>query len=57
MATDIVVLLVFLGGFTGWALFVLTMLQSSFNHRKQLGMVKEITYDLKKVKQELHELK
>jgi hypothetical protein len=57
MAINTVILVLFLGGFTGWALFALTILHSLLIHRKQLDMVDEIADDLEKVKQEIKELK
>jgi hypothetical protein len=57
MAFDKITVLLFLGGFIGWTLFALTIVHSICVHRKQLIMVDDISKELKKVKEELRELK
>ena len=57
MATHKIILLLFLGGFIGWLLFGLTSLYVLRSNRAQMDMINEISDDLKKVKQEIKELK
>jgi len=53
------ILLAFLiaGGFTGWSLFFYTFVKTLLSRQKELEVIDEISKELKKVKQELQELK
>ena len=57
MAFNKIILLLFVGGFIGWTLFAFTLFHSVCSYRKQLAMVGEISSELKKVKEDLQELK
>ena len=43
----------FAGRFIGWTLFALAIVQSECSRKKELEMIKEISEDLKKVKEEI----
>ena len=49
-------ILLFAGGFIGWTLFGLAIIQSGCSRKKELQMIKEISEDLKKVKEEIKAL-
>ena len=53
----LILTLLFLGGFVGWGLFVYTLIKVISSHRIEITMIEEISLELKKVKDELQELK
>ena len=57
MAIDNIILFLFVGGFIGWALFLVTFIHTIQSQRSQLVMIESISTELKKVRQELQELK
>ena len=50
-------IVLFIGGFLGWSLFVYTLLNSLCSRKKEIQMIEDITTDLEKVKEELKSLK
>jgi hypothetical protein len=60
MALDtyyIIIICLFLGGLTGWSLFSFSLIETHCNRQKELKMIIEISEELKKVKEEIQELK
>jgi hypothetical protein len=60
MALDtnqIIIICLFLGGFTGWSLFAFSLIETHCSRQKELTMINEISEELKKVKEEIQELK
>ena len=57
MANTILLIFLFLGGLLGWSLFAYTLAQSISCRRKELSVIDEISKELKKVKEDLNELK
>jgi len=57
MANTILLIFLMLGGAIGWTLFAYTLAQSISCRRKELLVIKEISEELKKVKEGLNELK
>ena len=57
MANTILLIFLVLGGIIGWSLFAYTLAQSISCRQKELTMIKEISEELKKVKEDLNELK
>jgi hypothetical protein len=57
MAQYILLALLLVGGFLGWMLFAFTLIQTVCSRRKELDMIDEISVELKKIKQDIKELK
>ena len=57
MAQYILLALLLVGGFLGWMLFAFTLIQTVCSRRKELDMIDEISVELKKIKQDISELK
>ena len=57
MANTILLIFLVLGGVIGGSLFVYTLAQSVSCRRKELLVIEEISEELKKVKEDLNELK
>jgi hypothetical protein len=60
MALDtyhIIIICLFLGGLAGWSLFAFSLIETHCNRREELRMIVEISEELKKVKEEIRELK
>ena len=49
--------ILFLAGFIGWSLFAYTVIKAIYSRRVEIAMIEEISTELKKVKDELQELK
>jgi hypothetical protein len=50
-------IILFIGGFFGWSLFVYTLLSALCSRKKEIHMIEEIATELEKVKKELKALK
>ena len=50
-------IILFIGGFFGWSLFVYTLLSALCSRRREIQMIEEITEELEKVKEEIKALK
>lgn len=56
-ANQIIIICLFLGGLAGWTLFAASLIETHCNRQKELKMILEISEELKKVKEEIQELK
>lgn len=50
-------IILFIGGFFGWGLFVYTLLSVLCSRKKEIQMIEEISKELEKVKKEIKSLK
>jgi len=50
-------IILFVGGFFGWSLFVYTLLSSLCSRKKEIHMIEEIAEELEKVKEDIKALK
>ena len=50
-------IILFIGGFIGWSLFVYTLLSALCSRRREITMIEEITEELEKVKEDIKALK
>jgi hypothetical protein len=50
-------IILFIGGFFGWGLFVYTLLSALCSRKKEIQMIEEISKELEKVKKEIKLLK
>ena len=50
-------IILFIGGFFGWSLFVYTLLSAMCSRKKEIQMIEDIAADLEKVKKEIKSLK
>ena len=57
MAQYFILAFLFTGGLLGWSLFAYTLAQTVCSRRKELDMIDEISVELKKIKQDIKELK
>jgi hypothetical protein len=57
MANTILLIFLTLGGAVGWTLFAYTLAKSVSCRQKELLVIEEISEELKKVKEDLKELK
>jgi hypothetical protein len=49
--------ILFLGGFIGWSLFAYIIIKSICNRHIELAMIKDISTELEKAKEDLQKLK
>jgi len=57
MAHNLILAFLIVGGFIGWSLFAVTLVQLYCNRQKEITMINEIKEDLKIVRQEIKNLK
>jgi len=57
MENNIHLIILFIGGFVGWSLFVYTIVSAICNRTRELKMIDEISIELDKVKEELRSIK
>jgi hypothetical protein len=57
MENNIHLIILFIGGFVGWSLFVYTIVSAIRNRNRELKMIDEISIELDKVKEELRSIK
>jgi hypothetical protein len=57
MENNIHLIILFIGGFLGWSLFVYTLVSAICNRKRELQMIEEISVELDKVKEELRSIK
>jgi hypothetical protein len=57
MALNTLILLAFIGGLSGWSLFVFTIINFIISRRKELELIKNIKEDVELVKSEIKKLK
>jgi hypothetical protein len=57
MASNIHLIILFIGGFIGWSLFVFTLVSAMRNRNQELKMIEEISVELDKVKEDLRSIK
>lgn len=50
-------IILFIGGFFGWSLFVYTLLSALCSRKREIHMIEEIATELEKVKEEIKTLK
>ena len=50
-------IILFIGRFFGWSLFVYTLLSVLCNRRKEIQMIEEISKELEKIKEDIKALK
>ena len=50
-------IILFIGGFCGWSLFVYTLLSALCSRKREIQMIEEISTELEKIKEELKALK
>lgn len=50
-------IILFIGGFFGWSLFVYTLLSALCSRKKEIHMIEEIAKELEKVKEDIKALK
>ena len=55
--TDIIILFLFLGGFVGWCVLTYVIYCTMICRSKELIMIENISKELKKIKEEIAELK
>jgi len=54
---DIIILFLFLGGFVGWCILTFVIYITMICRSKELIMIENISKELKKIKEEIAELK
>jgi hypothetical protein len=54
---NFIIAILIMGGLLGWSLFAYTLAQTICSRNIELEMIKEISGELKKVKQDIKELK
>jgi hypothetical protein len=57
MADNIIIGLLIVGGFWGWSLFAYSLMMTICSRKKELEMIDNISKELKKVKEEIKQLK
>jgi hypothetical protein len=57
MAHNIILAFLIVGGFIGWSLFAVTLVQLIYSRRAEIKMINEIQEDLKIVRDEINKLK
>jgi len=52
-----IIIILFIGGFTGWMLFAFTLYRLLFTRKTEITMIDNIMEDIQVIKEEIKELK